>query len=43
MHPEISALVPMDPTSAEADEEEEAAPWIMRELVGVSSDFFNTK
>ena len=43
MH-EISALGPIDPTSVPEDEEEEkAAPWIMRTLVGVSSDFFNTQ
>ena len=41
---EISALGPIDPSSVpEVNEEEKAAPWIMRKLVGVSSDFFNTK
>jgi hypothetical protein len=41
---EISALGPIDPSSVpEVNEEEKAAPWIMRKLVGVSFDFFNTK
>ena len=39
--PEISALGPIDPSTVpEVDEEEKAAPWIMRKLVGVSSTFF---
>jgi hypothetical protein len=43
MH-EISALGPIDPSSVpEVNEEEKEAPWIMRKLVGVSSNFFNTQ
>ena len=34
--PEISALGPIDPASVSTDEEEKAAPWIVRKLVGVS-------
>jgi hypothetical protein len=37
--PEVSALGPIDPTSvlvSTHEEEEKAAPWIIRKLVGVS-------
>jgi len=34
--PESSALGPIDPTSVSGiDEQEKAAPWIVRKLVGV--------
>ena len=33
---EVSALGPVDPASVPAAEEEKAAPWIVRKLVGVS-------
>ena len=43
MH-EFSALGPIDLTSVpEANEEEKAAPWVMRKLVCVSSYFFDTQ
>jgi hypothetical protein len=39
--PEMSALGPIDPSSVpEVNEEEKAAPWIVRKLVGVSFTFF---
>ena len=34
---EVSALGPVDPASVPAAEEEKAAPWIVRKLVGVSA------
>lgn len=42
--PDISALGPIDPTSIanyELREEEKAAPWIVRKLVGVSCLFIS--
>lgn len=38
--PEVSALGPIDPASVPTGEEEKAAPWIVRKMVGVSlSDY----
>ncbi len=35
--PEVSALGPVDPASVPEAEQEKAAPWIVRKLVGVSA------
>jgi len=36
--PDVSALGPIDPASVPVGEEEKAAPWIVRKVVGVSLD-----
>lgn len=34
----LSLLAPVDPASVNEAEQEKAAPWIVRKLVGVSAD-----